>query len=227
MECARFASAFLFSRRNNVIILSQSDINRVKPDMVFYKFSNRSMSWDICHGEFLTAKKSGTINKRELALHLMGFLGSWGMYCRQAPLLLNHHYLVHEDLIDILMNKKYDPLFGVNNLVDFKNNITLMYDAYDDISNYYKALGVSRVITLSSKIMLGVYGCVPAFDNKVNNALAILQCKNSTVFKTKLKLLNNYISNNPELDKFIKSELKKHPDYTYMRILDDFLWNYK
>ena len=209
-----------------MIILTQNDIDSAKINMHFYKPNKRLESWEICHGEFLKARNSQVVDKRLLALHLMGFLGSWGMYCRRAPLLLNHHYLVHENLIDTLMNKKYDKLFDIKDNNDFCSNINLMDEMYEKIAAYYQTIGVTRVITLASKIMLGVYGCVPAFDNKVNNTLAILQCKNSTVFKTKLKILSNYISNNSELDKFIKSELGKHNDYTYMRILDDFLWNY-
>ena len=209
-----------------MIILTQNDIDSAKINMHFYKPNKRLESWEICHGEFLKARNSQVVDKRLRALHLMGFLGSWGMYCRRAPLLLNHHYLVHENLIDTLMNKKYDKLFDIKDNNDFCSNINLMDEMYEKIAAYYQTIGVTRVITLASKIMLGVYGCVPAFDNKVNNTLAILQCKNSTVFKTKLKILSNYISNNSELDKFIKSELGKHNDYTYMRILDDFLWNY-
>lgn len=209
-----------------MIVLSNGDIDNVSKKMYFYNHNTRLESWEICHNEFLEARNSQAIDKRLLALHLMGFLGSWGMYCRRAPLFLNHHYLVHENIIDTLMDKKYESLFDVNSNADLRKNIDLMCDAYNEISNYYQALGVSRIITLASKIMLGVYGCVPAFDNKVNNALAILQCKSSTVFKKKLELLSNYISHNFDLDQFIKSELGNHCDYTYMRILDDFLWNY-
>lgn len=210
-----------------MIVLSNGDIDNVSKKMYFYNHNTRLESWEICHKAFLDARRSGLINKRELALHLMGFLGSWGMYCRRAPLFLNHHYLVHEGLIDTLMDKNYDKLFDIKDNNDFCSNIGLIDKVYEKIAAYYQSIGVTRVITLASKIMLGVYGCVPAFDNNVNNALSILQCKNSTVFKTKLEILSNYISNNSELDKFIKSELGKHNDYTYMRILDDFLWNYE
>ena len=209
-----------------MIILTQNDIDSVKINMHFYKPNKRLESWEICHDEFLKARNSQVVDKRLLALHMMGFLGSWGMYCRRAPLFLNHHYLVHEDIIDTLMNKKYESLFDISNNADFNRHIALICDAYNEISQYYKALGVSRMITLASKIMLAVYGCVPAFDSKVDLALEKLQCTNSTVFKRKLELLTNYISRNLLLDNFIHSELKSHTDYTYMRILDDFLWNY-
>ena len=209
-----------------MIILTQNDIDSVKINMHFYRPNKRLESWEICHDEFLKARNSQVVDKRLLALHLMGFLGSWGMYCRRAPLFLNHHYLVHENIIDTLMDKKYESLFDVNSNADLRKNIDLMCDAYNEISNYYQALGVSRIITLASKVMLAVYGCVPAFDSKVDLALEKLQCTNSTVFERKLELLTNYISSNVLLDDFIHSELSKHPDYTYMRILDDFLWNY-
>ena len=209
-----------------MIILTSLQIGTVSPKMHFYKPNKRLESWEIFHDEFLKARNSQVVDKRLLALHIMGFLGSWGMYCRKAPLFLNHHYLVHEDLIDTLLDKRYDKLFEIKDNNDFCTNIGLMDEVYEKIATYYQSIGVTRVITLASKIMLGVYGCVPAFDNKVNNALAILQCKSSTVFKKKLELLSNYISHNFDLDQFIKSELGNHCDYTYMRILDDFLWNY-
>lgn len=209
-----------------MIILTQNDIDSVKINMHFYKPNKRLESWEICHDEFLKARNSQVVDKRLIALHLMGFLGSWGMYCRKAPLFLNHHYLVHEDLIDTLMDKRYDKLFDIKDNNDFCCNIGLMDEVYEKIAAYYQAIGVTRVITLASKVMLAVYGCVPAFDSKVDLALEKLQCTNTTVFKRKLELLTNYISSNVLLDDFIHSELSKHPDYTYMRILDDFLWNY-
>ena len=209
-----------------MIILTPLQIGSVSPKMHFYKPNKRLESWEICHGEFLKARNSQVVDKRLLALHLVGFLGSWGMYCRRAPLFLNHHYLVHENLIDTLMDTRYDKLFDINDNNDFRSNISLINEVYEKIAMYYQAIGVTRVITLASKIMLGVYGCVPAFDNNVNNTLATLQCESSTVFKKKLELLSNYISHNSDLDQFIKSELGNHRDYTYMRILDDFLWNY-
>ena len=130
-------------------------------------------------------------------------------------------------MIDTLLDKRYDKLFEIKDNNDFFTNIDLMDELYEKVAAYYRSIGVTRVITLASKIMLGVYGCVPAFDSKVDLALEKLQCTNSTVFKRKLELLTNYISSNVLLDDFIHSELSKHPDYTYMRILDDFLWNYK
>ncbi len=106
-----------------MIILTSLQIGTVSPKMHFYKPNKRLESWEICHDEFLKARNSQVVDKRLLALHIMGFLGSWGMYCRKAPLFLNHHYLVHEDLIDTLLDKRYDKLFEIKDNNDFCTNI--------------------------------------------------------------------------------------------------------
>ena len=124
-----------------MIILTPTDINNTKSNMHFYKPNKRLESWEICHNEFLEARNSQAVDKRLLTLHLMGFLSSWGMYCRKAPLFLNHHYLVHEDLIDTLLDKRYDKLFEIKDNNDFCTNIGLMDEVYEKIATYYQARG--------------------------------------------------------------------------------------
>lgn len=81
-------------------------------------------------------------------------------------------------------------------------------------------------MTLTSKVMLGVYGCVPGFDQNVKTALTKLQNGSSTKFKLKKSALAEWVDENQEVDSLIKAELSRHLNYTYMRILDDFLWNF-
>ena len=58
-----------------MIILTPLQIGVVSRKMHFYKPNKRLESWEICHGEFLKARNSQVVDKRPLALHLMGFLG--------------------------------------------------------------------------------------------------------------------------------------------------------
>lgn len=147
------------------IVLTPAQISATIRKMSITTKSMRELSWEYCHQEFMAARAKH-YSKRTLSLHLVGFLASFGMYCRRAPLFLNHHYLVHEDLIPILMQARYTPLFNVHCLADFRANMPLMCEVYKKIKKYYAKKGFLPSETLITKIMLGVYGCVPAFDSQ-------------------------------------------------------------
>lgn len=207
-------------------MLTMPEIRAVALRFACVTKSERELSWVYCHNSFLRAHRKKVYCKRQLSLHLMGYLASFGMYCRRAPLFLYHHYLVHEDLIPILMHKKHAPLFDVRSPTDFTSNMQLMCDVYDEIQEYYKGKGFEPSIILITKIMLGVYGCVPAIDSEVTRGMKKLMYPVGTSFSHVLQQIQALLAANISLDAFINSVLSTHSDYTYMRVLDDFLWHY-
>lgn len=207
------------------IVLTPAQINATIPKMSITTKSMRELSWIYCHQEFMAARAK-RYGKRMLSLHLVGFLASFGMYCRRAPLFLQQHYLVHEDLIPILMQAKYAPLFSVHSLAGFRANMLLMCEVYKEIKKYYAKKGFLPSETLITKIMLGVYGCVPALDTQFLSGMKKAMIPKSVSFLKTLQALAAFLDINPALDAVINSTAAANPPYTYMRVFDDFLWHF-
>ena len=88
--------------------------------------------------------------------------------------MLQKDYKIHIPVIEELLDKKYDPLFGIecSKLQDRKNQ-KLLAELNDFLERYYDA--VRRDVkeqyvknklsaTLITKTLMGTMGCVPAYD---------------------------------------------------------------
>lgn len=136
-----------------------------------------NLSWENCYKFFYENRdefdkvdeKSELIEKA--ALHLAFYLASWGMY-RGDTFLRQYDHSVYKGLIIDLLNKYsnfYDKEF-----VDWEN----LKNAKNDIIEYFKNLKRKDkkyknepTKTLITKILMGIFGCVPAYDRFVKRAL--------------------------------------------------------
>ncbi len=184
--------------------------------------NSRFEAWDICNGEFgkvIKGKKAP--NKDNLALHLYAFLASYGMVCR-GGLLLQHNYRYLIPVVEVLIDKKYAPLYNIDIFSSsFKSSayINLVLKLKKDLMT---ALGFNNVTTtLISKIMLGALGCVVGYDSHVENTLRS-SCNCTAGLSAKglsdlLALANLYKSD-------IINAKNSYPAYSDMKILDSVLW---
>jgi hypothetical protein len=213
------------------------DINQVDK---FYKQiksdkNHRYRSWEHCFNYFLKPKKDIDIEKA--TLHLAFYLASWGMY-RGSSYLLQKDYLIHKELLEkVLLSDDYKPL----QTWDFSKgendeNIELLFELRDLIKAYYKEkitfvngvkkekLIVSDV--LITKIILGVFGCVPAYDRYFIFGLKEYDDKFGFTFNKKSfeNLIKVYRENKEAIDNLSKNlEFYKH-QYPIMKILDMYFW---
>ena len=108
-----------------------------------------------------------------LCLHLSFYLASWGMY-RGSSFLLQRDYKVHKPVIKILLEDKYNSLWGIE-INQYKNieNQEKLKDLVSRIKEVYNEirLSVKESIpknelsdTLVTKVLMGTLGCVPAYD---------------------------------------------------------------
>lgn len=189
----------------------------------------RYRSWEHCYGAFRSVYNKGfsSSDSEFLALHLVGYLASWGMYRGSSDLLTEFDYLIHKDLIPLLYNPKYCPLFNINEK-NFEQNLSLIDSAYSEIENYYNNLSVNGKSfkaseTLITKIMLGVYGCVPAYDTRFCNGLKGYGIQKSG--KNKFKALIDWLKNNPNfISDILGCQNSCFQNYPFMKLVDMYFW---
>lgn len=138
--------------------------------------NGRYRSWEYCYKTFYDAHNSKNVDEAYLdylCLHLAFYLASWGMY-RGSSFLLQKDYKIHKAIIEELLKKKYNSLWGIS-VNDYKNkyNLDLLFDLKKVIKEKYNEirLSVKETIprnelsdTLITKVLMGTMGCVPAYD---------------------------------------------------------------
>lgn len=164
--------------------------------------TDRYRSFDYCYNYFRQTMDL-TADMEKSCLVLGFYLASWGMF-RGSSFILQHSAKNFEKTIEYISKADRD-LWHID------------VDQYDDASiqkiivSYNKikaALVPDRKSdrTLVTKIMLGVFGCIPAYDYYFCNTfrkIADGQCGFRSVNETSLKLLKEfYDANKAEIDQF-------------------------
>jgi hypothetical protein len=151
----------------------------------------RYLSWDycykLCRDCFKEKEKPKQPLVEYLSLNLSWYLASWGML--RASFLLNYDYKVHIPMIEELLSQKnkekfkqlYTPPEDKTKLKDYldlvreavkivkKNLIEIKRDYYDKIFKKpikeQKDDELNITATLQTKVLLGIFGCTPAYDS--------------------------------------------------------------
>ena len=170
-----------------------------------------------------------------LALNLMSFLSSWGMY--RSSFLKEYDYTIHIGAVKILMDITYVDLFNSN--LCYTQPVRyceLVEKIYNDLFTYYKGkckrMSLGATDTLITKILLGVYGCMPAYDTYFKSGIGSYGgTKNVTAGNIK-KVAEELIFIADELKPKIDSVLlnarnswDKSEIYTPMKIIDMIFWS--
>ncbi|MCG9875388.1 MAG: hypothetical protein MH321_11455 [Leptospiraceae bacterium] len=127
----------------------------------------RYASFDYCHNHFQSFKEEGKIEKiansenMEMScLHLGFYLASWGML-RGSSFLLEKSIKYYEPLIYNIT--KFDKKIWEIDVDNYKeDNINLLIECKEMIHSSLKKEKLTD--TLATKIMLGVFANVPAYD---------------------------------------------------------------
>lgn len=126
----------------------------------------RYASFDYCFNYFRSFHEAGDVPALTAAEHLqmgclqLGFyLASWGMFRGKAD-LLNHSAKRLVPVMDVIVNAPA-PVWDID-AGDYGTSIqALLFDVSRELR---EALPGGQSATLVTKTMLGVFGCVPAFD---------------------------------------------------------------
>ena len=185
---------------------------------------HRYTSWEICFQAF----GNDNLDNEVKALHLAGYLCSWGMYRGSSKLLSEHNYMIFKDLVLIL-----------NEYMDLRKEFLLESD-YDrflelvrKIKEFLDNKGITSTDTLITKIILGVYGCFPALDEYFKKGfksyndikISIFQNNIFKVFYNNLKIF--YLLNRKSFERK-RLEIKFSQGFFYppMKLIDMHFWGY-
>jgi hypothetical protein len=181
-------------RRNDVLRIVQSYMEQRTPQ-------HRYASFDYCYRYFRTTSSKELLQNLEQSCLALGFyLASWGMFRGKSNLLqcsARHYVPIIEYVAEQPPNTwELDictcDLDGIEKLRDIYRNIRSRV-ASEDVAH----------LTLVTKIMLGVFGTVPAFDRYFGDAFRAFSpsAKFRTFGKGSLLTLQDfYCENRPAIE---------------------------
>lgn len=186
----------------------------------------RYVSFDYCFNYFQSFRDRGVIEElvddnslQTSCLQLGFYLASWGML-RGSSFLLNKSVKFYEPVIKVIAECK--PEFWQVDVDSYTSaTIDLLLEGKQKIS---QALGIENnpTDTLLSKIMLGVFGSVPAFDTNFTRGFG----GGGFNKKTLQRVANFYTDHKTIIDAnqrttidFVKGEHTKRP-YTKAKVID-------
>jgi hypothetical protein len=198
---------------------------------------HRFRSWEHCNNFFI--KHKGILVDEDLfdysCLQLAFYLASWGMM-RGGTFLLQKDYRIHEYFIrDVAMNDKYKKYYSSMQIFPTdEENIDELNDLIKDtvkayVDNIKEINGIATTVsvtdTLVSKILLGVYGIVPAYDRFFVNAMKSHGLKNTALCENSIKdLVSFYYDFEDEFEKCRMLFEKDGVKYPPMKLIDMYFW---
>lgn len=197
--------------------------------------NSRDRSWEHCYNAFQDRKNYSNIDY--LSLHLGFYLASWGMM-RGSTGLLWKDYKIHHELVKILIQSRWDDIRSTSmNDID-KSKIQIILDLHKEISKCLscieptifpatnKEVRVSPTDTLTTKILLGVFCNVPAYDTMLLFALEGFGIR-KTFDNESLNQLFEFVFSIKNYPEFLSEKEKINKggkNYPLMRIVDMYLW---
>jgi len=128
--------------------------------------TKREASYDFCYGYFQTNKHNLSSHMEDSCMRLWSYLASWGML-RGSSELLQKSPAALKGLI-IYLDNCPDDIWNLD--VDtYSCRYKLLEDTYKGIYAELKKVINHPSCTLVTKIMLGVFGNIPAFDTYFTN----------------------------------------------------------
>lgn len=122
----------------------------------------RERSWDVCFEHFHTTDNPA--ESMELScLHLGYYLASWGML-RGSSFLFRETNLLHYVPVIEVIERHHGVMRGVDT-DDYRDPATVahLWEVWRELRQALLPDG-GRATTLVSKVMMGVWGCLPSFD---------------------------------------------------------------
>lgn len=197
---------------------------------------HRYKSWEHCYQyfnkNFISIQDEGILDHG--CLHLAFYLASWGML-RGGAFLLQKDYRVHEYFLKDVVTKShyhkhYDRELHLNvNKISIEGMNELIQDTTNAyINNIPQINGEDKMInvtdTLASKILLGVYGNVPAYDRYLKAGLKIHGIKQQFDEESLMEIVDFYNLNRDQFEMCQRLFNEDGSTYTPMKLVDMYFW---
>lgn len=177
----------------------------------------RYRSWEHCYSFFKENRKDESMLDL-LCLNLGFYLASWGMM-RGSSKLLDFDYLVHKDFVCRIRDDRYDALYNDN-----ITNIDLIFEVEELIKECYPSV-ISLTDTLKTKILLGIFGCTPAYDKYFCAGLKkYCVCSDKFNRESLSDLYSYYRLYYDDFEKLRNQFSSEGVNYTPMKMLDMCFW---
>ncbi|PTN32704.1 hypothetical protein C6366_16065 [Desulfonatronum sp. SC1] len=178
----------------------QADISKMVTEFQKYNSStDRYASFDYCYCYFHPTSDNDLLGDIEKSCLSLGFyLASWGML-RGSSFLLNRSVKHYEPLIRYIAGLD-SSVWDIDVDQYSGKNIKSICSIYRDIQRIIVNNGNSH-LTLVTKIMLGVFGFIPAFDNYFGNTFREIfqgECGFRSVNQNSLNCIQQFYDDNRE-----------------------------
>lgn len=190
-------------------------------------YKDRYTSFDFCYGYFYSFYKNNSIkniasekNIEQSCLHIWFYLASWWMMRWSSFLLQKSLGFLKELIIEISKITPEAWEIDINSYTD--ENIEKVLKIYNLIESVFKKNWYNPTETLITKIMLWVFGIIPAFDRYFRKWMNVHKVNKQNL----KKIYDFYNLNKKEIDSFkIKcydfyTEKFNDIEYTKAKIVD-------
>jgi hypothetical protein len=221
--------------QGTTVVDIKQNILRFHADMLDDPY-HRYRSWEHCFRFFRTLQHSRDEKAIDTAtLHLAFYLASWGMY-RGSSQLLQKDYRVHSLVVRELLQEKYSGLWRIDlATIDYHApEVSLVMQLAGRLGQTYLSLGISPTPTLVTKVLLGTYACIPAYDTLFLSGVAYwnkLPESHEPKFpawfgiNSYRGLLKFYRSHKQDFDMAQETIAKGGMVYPPMKLADMYFWN--
>lgn len=208
--------------------------------LVFYNKLNtienhRYRSWEHCYSFFQKHQNAENEEVLDLmCLHLSNYLASWGMF-RGAAFLLQKDYKVHYDVVRLILDEQYQILRTTNiqAIINDDEYINKMFELSQKITEIYRKKttdfenenGRDTSDTLITKILLGVFGCTPAYDRYFKTGLRSTKIASGQYTAHSVSQLLHFYNQHKAAFEAIRFKISKNGvEYPPMKIIDMCFW---
>jgi hypothetical protein len=198
---------------------------------------HRYRSWEHCCSCFQRLQSSKDLESIDAgALHLAFYLASWGMY-RGSSQLLQKDYTVHTPIVQELLEEKYSQLWSLDfdTLNTEAPEVSLVIQLAKRLRRIYAELQVSPTDTLVTKVLLGTFACIPAYDTLFMNGVTYWKQGLPPEFKPKFPaqfginsyrgLIDFYREHKSDFKEAQDSIAAHGIDYPVMKLTDMYFWS--
>ncbi|MDN4608104.1 hypothetical protein [Sporosarcina highlanderae] len=172
---------------------------------------HRYNSWHHCRGYFATHhKRLQEESIQEVAALQLGFYLA-GCEVRSNSGLFHKDYKIHLKFISTVANKADYEAFHSGQLPK-EDQVGLLIDLINETQECYGEFGVSDMLV--TKILLGVFGIIPAYDDYFKNGLKLHSMESTLTEESLKELILFYKAYEVEFNPYLDS------GYTPMKLVD-------